>query len=152
MEKELSPLQKKFREFFFKLLDKFGVNSPAELTDEQKKEFFDAIAKWWINAVGPKKDPEEIKLNTNKNINESPVGKPGRTTRQEALEYIQENPKKIKELRKIIKQVGGKTVFLTLIDIILDPNFDEESFKIKQDELEELRKRKIEKVLKGKFL
>ena len=68
------------------------------------------------------------------------------------LKELQENPEKIKELKKIIKQVGGKTVFLTLIDIILDPNFDEESFKIKQDELEELRKRKIEKVLKGKFL
>jgi hypothetical protein len=153
MEKELSPLQKKFREFFDKLLDKFGVKSPSELTDDQKKEFFNAIAIWWKKGEGPKKDPEDLKFNTtNENLNESPVGKPGRTTRQEALEYIQENPEKIKELKKIIKQVGGKTVFLTLIDIILDPNFDEDKFKIKQEELEELRKRKIEKVLKGKFL
>jgi len=150
MEKELSPLQKKFREFFEELLKKFGVKSPAELDEEKKSEFFNTIAKWWINGVGPKKDPEDIKIG--ENLNESPVGLPGRTGKRDALEYIAKNPEKVKELKKIIKEIGGKTVFLHLINIIMDKNFDDKDFKVLKDDFEELRLKKIEKVLQGKFL
>lgn len=150
-DKELSPLQKKFREFFFKLLDKFGVESPAELDDEKKREFFDAIAKYWMNGKGPKKDPDEIKVGESY-INESPVGMPGRTSREEAIEYIIENPDKIKEIKKIIKQAGGKTVFMEILKIILDPNFDEKTFTLKNDDIELLRMKRIEQVLQGKFI
>jgi hypothetical protein len=154
-DKELSPLQKEFRQFFSDLLDKFGVDSPAELTDEQKREFFDAIAKYWQNGKGPKKDPKDIKVGESieeSKIDESPVGAPGRTSRAEALEFIAKNPEKIKELKKIIKQAGGKTVFMELVKIILDPNFDEEKMKVKVDDIELMRLKKIEKVLQGTFI
>ena len=42
---ELSDKQKKYQEFFKKALKKFGVNSPAELEKEKRKEFFDYIDK-----------------------------------------------------------------------------------------------------------
>lgn len=42
---ELSDKQKKYQEFFKKALKKFGVNSPAELEKEKRKEFFDYVDK-----------------------------------------------------------------------------------------------------------
>ena len=36
-----------YKKFFQKSLDKFGVNSPAELSKEKKKEFFDYVDKNW---------------------------------------------------------------------------------------------------------
>ncbi len=35
----------KYQEFFQSALDKFGVKSPNELSDEKKKEFFDYVDK-----------------------------------------------------------------------------------------------------------
>ncbi len=46
-EEELSPRQKKFREFFNSKLDEFEVDSPDELDDEQKVEFFNSIDSDW---------------------------------------------------------------------------------------------------------
>lgn len=45
VEKEESEKQKKYQAFFQKALKKFGVNSPAELKGEKKKEFFDYVDK-----------------------------------------------------------------------------------------------------------
>ena len=56
---ELSPLQKEFRDFFQKMLDKFGVKSPAELSKDQKINFFNAIALYWENGKGPAVNPEK---------------------------------------------------------------------------------------------
>ncbi len=42
---EKSVDQKEFQAFFKKLLGEFGVDSPADLSDEQKKEFFNRIDK-----------------------------------------------------------------------------------------------------------
>ena len=42
---ELSDKQKKYQAFFKKALKKFGVESPAELDDAKKKEFFNFIDK-----------------------------------------------------------------------------------------------------------
>ena len=42
---ELSDKQKKYQAFFTKALKKFGVDSPAELDDKKKKEFFDYVDK-----------------------------------------------------------------------------------------------------------
>jgi len=42
---ELSPKQKKYQAFFKKALKKFGVESPSELDDAKKKEFFNYIDK-----------------------------------------------------------------------------------------------------------
>ena len=59
-DKELSPLQKEFRKFFQELLDRYKVKSPAELTKDQKVDFFNAIALYWENGKGPKVDPDKI--------------------------------------------------------------------------------------------
>lgn len=42
-EEDLSPAQKKYRAFFQKALKKFGADSPADLDDAKKKEFFNYI-------------------------------------------------------------------------------------------------------------
>ncbi len=52
---ELSDEQKEFQAFFKKTLKDFGVDSPADLDDEKKKEFFKAIDK------GFKSDKEETR-------------------------------------------------------------------------------------------
>ena len=44
-EADLSPAQKKYRKFFKKTLDKFDADSPADLDDTKKKEFFSFIKK-----------------------------------------------------------------------------------------------------------
>lgn len=36
-----------YQKFFRKMLDNWGVSSPAELDDEKKKEFFNAVDKAW---------------------------------------------------------------------------------------------------------
>jgi len=179
---DLSPLQKEYREFFSELLKKFGAESPADLTDEQKIQFFDAIAKYWENGKGPKKNPEEIKIdkkeeskdeemnlnnlieklkqdklkeiegvNENK-INETPVGQKGRTSRKEAAEYIADHPEMVKEIEKMVKQVGGKEVFKQIVKIVLDVDVDQYEFKA--NELEHMRMKKISNLMKdyGSFI
>lgn len=37
----------KYKAFFAKMLKKFGVSSPSELDDKQKKAFYDAVDKGW---------------------------------------------------------------------------------------------------------
>ena len=44
---EMSADQKAYRAFFEKKLRKYGVGSPAELSDEKKKEFFDEVDRDW---------------------------------------------------------------------------------------------------------
>lgn len=47
--KRLSDIQKQYRRYFLERLhDKFGVTSPAQLTKEQKREFFGGIPKEWL--------------------------------------------------------------------------------------------------------
>lgn len=36
-----------YEEFFKKKLEKYGIKSPAELSKEEKKKFFDEIDKEW---------------------------------------------------------------------------------------------------------
>ena len=57
---EESELQKKYKEFYAKMLDKFGVKSPGELDDDKKKEFYDAIEKGWKEGEGPVKEEVEL--------------------------------------------------------------------------------------------
>lgn len=38
---------KKYQEFFQKKLEKYGVKSPEELSDEDKKKFFDEVDRDW---------------------------------------------------------------------------------------------------------
>jgi hypothetical protein len=57
---EESKLQKEYKAFYAKMLEKFGVKSPGELDDDKKKEFYDAIEKGWKEGEGPVK--EEVKV------------------------------------------------------------------------------------------
>ena len=74
-EKELSDLQKSYREYFGAKMKKFGVKSPAELDDAQKKEFFNEITKDWEKGQGAseagKKDVEEHGVKESEDVNES---------------------------------------------------------------------------------
>jgi len=158
MAQELSQLQKDYRKFFADMLKKFNAESPADLTDEQKSEFFDAINKWWENGKGPKKDPKSIDVKTEsltqkikeQYLGESPVGQRGRTSREEALRYINDNPEKIKELKKFVKEVGGKEVFRQIVKIEFDKELDKE--RLSQNDVELMKKHKIEKILRGNFV
>lgn len=51
---EASELQKSYQDYFKAKLSKFGVESPAELDDEKKKEFFNEITKEWEKGKGVK--------------------------------------------------------------------------------------------------
>ena len=51
-EAELSDLQKSYREYFEAKLKKYGVGSPADLDEEQKKSFFNEIAADWEKGKG----------------------------------------------------------------------------------------------------
>jgi len=44
---EQSDKQKAYQEFFEKTLKKYGVKSPSELSDEDKKKFFDEVDAGW---------------------------------------------------------------------------------------------------------
>ena len=62
-ERQQSELQKSYKEYFSAKLNKFGAKSPADLTAEQKAEFFNEIKKDWEKGTGAKpagkKDVEE---------------------------------------------------------------------------------------------
>jgi len=47
MIKEIIKEENEYQEFFKTVLEKFKVKSPAELSDEKKKEFFNYIEKNW---------------------------------------------------------------------------------------------------------
>jgi hypothetical protein len=49
-----SELQKSYQEYFKAKLNKFGAKSPADLTPEQKSEFFSEVAKDWEKGQGAK--------------------------------------------------------------------------------------------------
>lgn len=68
--KEETEHQKKFRA----LLDKFGVNSPDELDDEKKKEFFNAVDAG-TKAKNESKDVAKIREMVKESLNEAAVAK-----------------------------------------------------------------------------
>lgn len=58
----LSDLQREYRKFFRELLGLMDATSPADLTDEQKVQLFNAVSKHWQKGVGARKDAKDIKL------------------------------------------------------------------------------------------
>ena len=61
VNEKLSALQEEYREYFKCILDCYGVNSPAKLSDDKKKEFFDNVNKYWTKGKGATKDLDKIK-------------------------------------------------------------------------------------------
>jgi len=63
---EASDLQKSYQDYFKKKLDKYGVKSPAELSEDEKKKFFSEISTEWEKGKGLKDGVTEgitIKIN-----------------------------------------------------------------------------------------
>ncbi len=46
-QRKLSPLQKKYSQFFFNMMQQFGVKSPAQLSPQKKTQFFNRIKRQW---------------------------------------------------------------------------------------------------------
>ena len=61
INEKLSALQEDYREYFKCILDCYDVKSPAKLSDEKKKEFFDNVNKYWTKGKGATKDLDKIK-------------------------------------------------------------------------------------------
>ena len=55
-EAELSPEQKAYKALFDKIIAKYDVNSPNDMSDEEKKKFFNELEKEW--AKHPDNEPE----------------------------------------------------------------------------------------------
>jgi hypothetical protein len=76
-EKAMSELQKDWREYFGAKLAKFGVNSPADLDEEKKKEFFNDLKSDWEKGKGAteagKKDIEEQGVKEGEEVNEKEI-------------------------------------------------------------------------------
>ena len=58
--REASGGKEAYQKFFNSLLKKFGVDSPSELDDKKKKEFFNAVDKGWDGGDEPKEKGESI--------------------------------------------------------------------------------------------
>ena len=58
-EAEKSKKQKEYQDFFTKKLKEFGVDSPAELSDADKKKFFNEVDKEWTQEPTNEKRVEE---------------------------------------------------------------------------------------------
>lgn len=61
INEKLSSLQQEYRDYFKFMLKCYNVKSPATLSEEKKKEFFDNIAKYWVKGKGVSKDLNNIK-------------------------------------------------------------------------------------------
>ena len=51
-ERELSALQKDWREYFGAKLNKFNAKSPADMSEDEKKAFFNDLKKDWERGKG----------------------------------------------------------------------------------------------------
>jgi len=113
-----SELQKSYGEYFTAKLNKFGAKSPAELTPEQKSEFFSEISKDWERGVGAKpagkKDVKEHGVKESEEVNEEKEIK----TDAEFKEYAQtvlkkafadkyDEEKAMKTAEGILKKANG---------------------------------------------
>ena len=149
-EKELSALQKDWREYFGAKLKKFDAASPADLGDEKKKEFFNDLKKDWERGQGAtnagKKDIESHGVKEGE-VNEADAKT--EDTKAEALVkmIIKSNPR-----FKWLKTDLPNNYTLADVEEILVSNgygkeFDKHIGKIKEGE-EVNEARSIEKVSK----
>ena len=60
---EAEGLKKEYEEVFRALLDKYEVDSPAELSDEKKVEFFEEIKKHYTAGKGQTEKGKELAKN-----------------------------------------------------------------------------------------
>lgn len=78
-EEEKAGKQDEYTKFFKTLLKKYDVNSPADLTDDKKKDFFDEISKGWNKGKGLTSSGEKVideSVNESTDINEKKTNMP----------------------------------------------------------------------------
>ena len=94
-----SELQKSYAEYFKAKLTKFGAKSPADLTPEQKAEFFNEITKDWNRGEGATKagqaDIEEHGVKESEAVNE---GRP-KAELETTLKTVEDKLRKWKGVR-----------------------------------------------------
>ena len=100
-----------YKKFFDAALKKFGVDSPAELDDEQKKKFFDYVDKNWEGDNEKKESIEDtvLKIIQKKNLGEAPAQKgTGKAIgRVEYVEYKFKSPKDAIAAKKYFEAIKG---------------------------------------------
>ena len=107
-EVDLFEKSEEYQKFFQSALKKFGIDSPAELDDEKKKEFFDYVDKNW---EGDKEEDEEETIEEKefkphmmydpKTGKAYKAEKPEDHERMKKLGYTHEKPKKEKDMEEI---------------------------------------------------
>jgi hypothetical protein len=104
MARKLSILQQAYRDFFLGMLSEYGVNSPAQLSVEQKKEFFNKIKVGW-----------KIKKNTilEKQKPKTKTKKEGYATIKKVLPPIAIEPKPSYKKRTQLNQEAGAAVIIS---------------------------------------
>ena len=120
--------KEEYMKFFAAKLKKYGVKSPSELSDEDKKKFFDEIDKGW-KGDNEKPEPGDKK--------EESLGKRVKA-RMEA-----EDEKPYTDIRKILKnaQMPNKKIRKLLEGEFVPANFSEARFKKKVKVLEDQARR-----------
>lgn len=82
---EISEESDAFKKFVAKKLKKYGVDSPAELTDKKKKKFFDEVDKEWNSDDEPGDDG---KVNEEEEVDEE--SDPSNNTKQDIIKLFQQ--------------------------------------------------------------
>ncbi len=84
--KESSP---EYKRYFDSMLKKFGVSSPAQLSKEQKRKFFNAVDKGWKGARENKSIEERIRLR----LREIAIGsQAARMLKKKTMAIMRRNP------------------------------------------------------------
>lgn len=102
---ELLEKSEEYQKFFQSALKKFGVDSPAELDDKKKKEFFDYVDKNW---EGENEEDEE-----------------------ESIEERYDRKTKLKVHKAMMKKYGNDPYYKQVIDAILSQGTSEMEKAIK---------------------
>jgi hypothetical protein len=110
-----SELQKSYQDYFQAKLAKYGVESPADLDDEKKKEFFNEIAADWDAGKGVKpaaKDKvEKEKDEAGVKEAEIPAAKDAKETEKlPAAEDAQEGGEEVKDAKPKKEEEQGEEV------------------------------------------
>jgi hypothetical protein len=106
-KRELSNLQKDWKDYFMEKLEKFGASSPAELSEEERKEFFNELKKDWEKGEGVKEAETKLMGVTEDKVESAEEFKKyGRTVLKKAFGDDYDEDKADKTLDGILKKVG----------------------------------------------
>ena len=93
---EASELQKSYKEYFTAKLAKYGAESPADLSDEDKKKFFNEVSADWEKGKGVKPEAKEKMKKEKEQAKEKEAEKPA----EDVTDMEGDAKDKMKELTK----------------------------------------------------